>query len=113
MSRDSVEQRLAEAERKIDDQTQQLKDMQRKIDAAIQTAQQTILTDSQLRQGGNLSRGEWAYSRASAESALRVTKTLGGSGNVYKPQRRNRRLACRKRNSGFIGFLRGLTGLVR
>lgn len=113
MSRDDLAERLAEAQRKIEKQAQALKDMQRKIDAAILRAHQTILTDRKVRQGGNLSRGQWPYSRASALSALRVTQPLGSSGNVYKPQRRSKRQARRKRNSGFMGFLRGLIGIVR
>ena len=88
-------------ETKLTEVQHQIKDMQRRIEAAISQAQQTIDADAKLRAAGGISRGQWSYSKGSAEASQGILKALGGQGS---------RTSIRRR-SGLARFLKGVIRL--
>lgn len=78
---ETLEAKLNEAQHQIDEQAQALKDMQRRIDAAISKAQQIIAADAKTRSRAGVPRGEWSYSKGSDEASLSIITKLGSGGS--------------------------------
>jgi len=81
MSRD-IDAILSKIQQQIDEQKHQLKDLEKRIDAAISEGQAIISTDHTARSAGGISRGQWGYSKGTAEGALSVMEMLGSNATI-------------------------------